>query len=134
MNAFDEVNQFFDRAADRLGLDDGTRDLLKKPWRELTVSVPVRMDDGSIEVFNGYRIQHNAARGPYKGGTRFHPAADVNEVRALASLMTWKTAVVDIPFGGAKGGIQCDPRTLSESELNRMTQADTPRTSTTCWA
>ena len=122
MNAFDEVNQFFDRAADRLGLDDGTRDLLKKPWRELTVSVPVRMDDGTIKVFNGYRIQHNAARGPYKGGTRFHPAADVNEVRALASLMTWKTAVVDIPFGGAKGGIQCDPGTLSESERNRMTR------------
>ncbi len=122
MNAFDEVNEFFDRAADRLGLDDGTRALLKKPWRELTVSVPVRMDDGSIEVFNGYRIQHNAARGPYKGGTRFHPAADVNEVRALASLMTWKTAVVDIPFGGAKGGIQCDPYALSESERNRMTR------------
>ena len=122
MNAFDEVNQFFDRAADRLGLDDGTRDLLRKPWRELTVSVPVRMDDGTIKVFNGYRIQHNAARGPYKGGTRFHPAADVNEVRALASLMTWKTAVVDIPFGGAKGGIQCDPGTLSESERNRMTR------------
>ena len=80
------------------------------------------MDDGSIRVFNGYRIQHNAARGPYKGGTRYHPAADVNEVRALASLMTWKTAVVDIPFGGAKGGIQCDPRTFSESELNRMTR------------
>lgn len=122
MNAFDEVNLFFDRAADRLNLDDGTRELLRKPWRELTVSVPVRMDDGSIRVFNGYRIQHNAARGPYKGGTRYHPRADVNEVRALASLMTWKTAVVDIPFGGGKGGVQCDPDEMSESERNRMTR------------
>jgi glutamate dehydrogenase (NAD(P)+) len=122
LNAFDEVNIFFDQAADRLKLDDGTRALLKKPWRELTVSLPVRMDDGSIEVFSGYRVQHNAARGPYKGGTRYHPHADINEIRALASLMTWKTAVVNIPFGGAKGGIQCDPRTMSETELNRMTR------------
>lgn len=122
MNAFDEVNLFFDRAADRLRLDDGMRDLLRKPWRELTVSVPVRMDDGTLRVLDGYRIQHNAARGPYKGGTRFHPQADIDEVRALASLMTWKTAVVDIPFGGAKGGVQCDPGTMSESELNRLTR------------
>lgn len=122
MNAFDEVNLFFDRAADRLRLDDGMRDLLRKPWRELTVSVPVRMDDGTLRVLDGYRIQHNAARGPYKGGTRFHPQADINEVRALASLMTWKTAVVDIPFGGAKGGVQCDPGAMSESELNRLTR------------
>ena len=122
MNAFDEVNLFFDRAADRLRLDDGMRDLLRKPWRELTVSVPVRMDDGAIRVLDGYRIQHNAARGPYKGGTRFHPQADIDEVRALASLMTWKTAVVDIPFGGAKGGVQCDPGSMSESELNRLTR------------
>ena len=122
MNAFDEVNLFFDRAADRLRLDDGMRDLLRKPWRELTVSVPVRMDDGTLRVLDGYRIQHNAARGPYKGGTRFHPQADIDEVRALASLMTWKTAVVDIPFGGAKGGVQCDPGSMSESELNRLTR------------
>lgn len=122
MNAFDEVNLFFDRAADRLRLDDGMRDLLRKPWRELTVSVPVRMDDGTLRVLDGYRIQHNAARGPYKGGTRFHPQADINEVRALASLMTWKTAVVDIPFGGAKGGVQCAPGSMSESELNRLTR------------
>lgn len=122
MNAFDEVNLFFDRAADRLRLDDGMRDLLRKPWRELTVSVPVRMDDGALRVLDGYRIQHNAARGPYKGGTRFHPQADIDEVRALASLMTWKTAVVDIPFGGAKGGVQCDPGSMSESELNRLTR------------
>jgi glutamate dehydrogenase/leucine dehydrogenase len=122
LTAFDEVNIFFDRAADRLNIDDGTRELLKKPWRELTVSVPVRMDDGTIKVFSGYRVQHNAARGPYKGGTRYHPHADVNEIRALASLMTWKTAVVNIPFGGAKGGIQCDPHTMSENELNAMTR------------
>ncbi len=122
MSAFDEVNVFFDRAADRLGLDDGLRELLRHPWRELKVAVPVRMDDGTIKTFTGYRIQHNGARGPYKGGVRYHPDADAEEVRALASLMTWKTALVDIPFGGAKGGVQCDPHQLSEGELNRLTR------------
>jgi glutamate dehydrogenase (NAD(P)+) len=122
MSTFDEVNVFFDRAADRLGLADGVREMLRNPWRELQVSVPIRMDDGEIKVFTGYRIQHNGARGPYKGGIRFHPDADREEVRALGSLMTWKTALVDVPFGGAKGGIQCDPRTLSEGELNRLTR------------
>ena len=122
MSAFDEVNVFLDRAVDRLGLDDGFRELLSRPWRELRVSVPVRMDDGRIEVFTGYRVQHNGARGPYKGGVRYHPAADQEEVRALASLMTWKTALVDIPYGGAKGGVQCDPRSMSEGELNRLTR------------
>ncbi len=122
MTAFDEVNVFFDRAADIVGIDDGVRELLRRPWRELKVSVPVRMDDGRIEVFTGYRVQHNAARGPYKGGIRYHPKADEEEVKALSSLMTWKTALVDIPFGGAKGGIQCDPRSMSEGELNRMTR------------
>ena len=122
MSTFDEVNVFFDRAADRLGLADGVRDMLRSPWRELQVSVPVRMDDGEIKVFTGYRIQHNGARGPYKGGIRYHPDADREEVRALGSLMTWKTALVDVPFGGAKGGVQCDPRTLSEGELNRLTR------------
>ena len=121
-SAFQQVNVFFDRAADRLGLDDGVRELLRRPWRELRVSVPVRMDDGRIEVFTGYRVQHNGARGPYKGGTRYHPEADQEEVRALASLMTWKNALVDIPYGGAKGGVQCDPKTMSEGELNRMTR------------
>ena len=87
---------FFDRAADRLGLADGVRELLRRPWRELRVSVPVRMDDGRIEVFDGYRVQHNGVRGPYKGGVRYHPEADQEEVRALASLMTWKNALVDI--------------------------------------
>ena len=121
-STFDGVNVFFDRAADRLGLTDGVRDMLRRPWRELKVSVPVRMDDGSIEVFNGYRVQHNGVRGPYKGGVRYHPEADQEEVRALASLMTWKTAIVDIPFGGAKGGVQCDPLSLSNEELNRLTR------------
>ncbi len=122
MTAFEEVNVFFDQAADRLELDDGIREMLRMPWRELQVSVPVRMDNGRIEVFAGYRIQHNGARGPYKGGTRFHPNAGQEEVRALAALMTWKTALVDIPFGGAKGGVACDPRSMSEGELNRMTR------------
>ena len=122
MSTFDEVNQSFDRAADRLGISDGERELLRHPWRELLVSVPVRMDDGSIRVFEGYRIQHNGARGPYKGGVRYHPDADQDEVRALASLMTWKNALVDVPFGGAKGGARCDPLSLSEGELNRLTR------------
>ena len=122
MSTFDEVNVFFDRAADRLGMAAGVREMLRSPWRELRVTVPVRMDNGEIEVFTGYRIQHNGARGPYKGGVRFHPNADVEEVRALASLMTWKTALVEIPFGGAKGGVQCDPLTMSNGELNRLTR------------
>ena len=122
MSTFDEVNQSFDRAADRLGISDGERELLRFPWRELLVSVPVRMDDDSIKVFDGYRIQHNGARGPYKGGVRYHPDADQDEVRALASLMTWKNALVNVPFGGAKGGVRCDPHSLSEGELNRLTR------------
>ncbi|MDA1347448.1 MAG: glutamate dehydrogenase [Chloroflexi bacterium] len=121
-STYEAVNIFFDRAADRLKLDDGERELLRRPWRELQVAVPVRMDDGRIEVFTGYRVQHNGARGPYKGGVRYHPLADREEVKALASLMTWKTALVDIPFGGAKGGVQCDPHLLSEGELNRLTR------------
>ena len=103
-------------------LSDGCREMLKRPWRELQVQVPVRMDDGELRVFTGYRVQHNGARGPYKGGVRFHPNADPDEVRALASLMTWKTALVNIPFGGAKGGVQCDPGALSQDELNRLTR------------
>ena len=122
MSPFEEVNYFFDRAADRLGLDEGMRELLRRPWRELTVSVPVRMDDGSIKVFTGYRVQHNGARGPYKGGVRYHPQADQEEVRALASLMTWKNALADLPFGGAKGGVMCDPSQMSQGELNRLTR------------
>jgi glutamate dehydrogenase (NAD(P)+) len=122
LTPFEEVNLFFDEAAERLALPDGTREMLRQPWRELRVQVPVRMDDGRIEVFTGYRVQHNGARGPYKGGVRYHPLADIEEVRALASLMTWKNALVNLPFGGAKGGVQCDPIQLSENELNRLTR------------
>lgn len=110
----------FDSAAVRLGLDDDIRKLLRAPFREMHVEVPVRMDDGRLEVFAGFRVQHNGARGPYKGGIRFHPDVDLDEVRALAALMTWKCALVDIPFGGAKGGVQCDPRVMSDDELNRL--------------
>ena len=117
-----QMNQFYDRTADRLGLSSGIREMLRRPWRELQVQVPVRMDDGRIEVFAGYRVQHNGARGPYKGGVRFHPLADLEEVRTLAALMTWKTALLDLPFGGAKGSVQCDPRQLSLGELNRLTR------------
>ncbi|MBI2872685.1 MAG: glutamate dehydrogenase [Chloroflexi bacterium] len=119
---FEQVNVLFDRAADRLGISDDLRELLRMPWRELRVEVPVRMDDGRLRVFIGYRVQHNGARGPYKGGVRYHPQADLDEVRALASLMTWKTAIADVPFGGAKGGVQVDPAELSEGELNRLTR------------
>ncbi len=121
-NPFQAVSLFFDRAADHVGLDDDMREVLRTSYRELTVQVPLRMDDGRLRVFTGYRVQHNAARGPYKGGIRYHPDADLDEVRALASLMTWKTAVVDIPFGGAKGGVQCDARSMSEGERQRLTR------------
>ena len=121
-SAQEDVKQSFDIAADRLGLAPGVRLMFCEPWRELRVSLPVRMDDGRIEVFIGYRVQHSAVRGPYKGGLRYHPHADEDEVRALASLMTWKTALLDIPFGGAKGGIELDPHDLSENELNRVTR------------
>ena len=122
LNPFEAVNFFFDRAADHVGLEDETRAIFRSSYRELTVQVPVRMDDGHLDVFTGYRVQHNAARGPYQGGVRYHPDADLDEVRALASLMTWKTAVVDIPFGGAKGGVQCDPKLMSVREKERLTR------------
>ena len=121
-SAQDDVLLHFNDAAARLGLDTGIRQMLREPWRDLRVSLPVRMDDGRIEVFRGYRVQHNGARGPYKGGVRFHPRADGDEVRALAALMTWKTALLDLPFGGAKGGIELDPHSLSERELNAVTR------------
>ena len=122
LNPFEAVNFFFHRAADHIGLSDELRDVLTSSYRELTVQVPVRLDDGTLQVFTGYRIQHNGARGPYKGGIRYHPDADIDEVRALASLMTWKTAVVDIPYGGAKGGVQCDPTVMSSGEKQRLTR------------
>jgi len=122
MTPFEEVCFFLNTAADILKIDDGLRELMWRPYRELTVQIAIRMDDGSLRVFTGYRVQHNGVRGPYKGGIRYHPEADLDEVRALASLMTWKTAVVDVPFGGAKGGVQCDPTQLSLGELNRLTR------------
>ena len=122
MNAYETVLHYFDRAADELELIDSTRRLLKMPKREITVEVPVEMDDGRIETLVGYRVQHNNARGPMKGGLRYHPEVDLDEVRALASLMTWKTAVVNIPYGGAKGGICVAPRDLSRKEKERITR------------
>jgi glutamate dehydrogenase (NAD(P)+) len=111
-----------DDVAQRLELDPGIYAILRQPEREMTVSIPVVMDDGRIRVFSGYRVQHSSARGPCKGGIRYHPGVDLNEVRALAALMTWKCAVVDIPYGGAKGGVQCDPVEMSQDELCRMTR------------
>ena len=122
MTPFEAVSFFFHEAADAAGLDQATRDVLGGTYREIRVQVPLRRDDGTREVFYGYRVQHNGARGPYKGGVRFHPAADLDETRALASLMTWKTALLDLPFGGAKGGVQADPRTMSHPELERLTR------------
>ena len=119
---YDEVVQLFEDTADDLGLEEEVRLLLRMPYRELHVEVPLRLDDGSVRVFPGYRVQHNGARGPYKGGVRYHPQADLDEVRTLAALMTWKCALVDLPFGGAKGGIQCDPTQMSQNELNRLTR------------
>ncbi|HZU66678.1 MAG TPA: Glu/Leu/Phe/Val dehydrogenase [Ktedonobacteraceae bacterium] len=112
----------FDEAAERLGLSQAMRAILRKPKRELTVNFPVRMDNGDVEMFTGYRVQHNINRGPAKGGIRFSPEVSLDEVRALAMWMTWKCAVVGIPFGGAKGGVICDPHKLSRAELERLTR------------
>src|SRR5580693_8078108 len=112
----------FDNAAEKLGLDDGVRKVLRTPTREVTVHIPVSMDNGKLEVFTGFRVQHSIARGPGKGGIRYAPDVTLDEVRALASWMTWKCAVVNIPFGGAKGGVICNPRTMSQGELERMTR------------
>ena len=112
----------FDATADALGLDDALRAVLREVKRELVVHFPVEMDDGSFRVFTGFRVQHNIARGPAKGGLRFHPAMSLDDARALAMYMTWKAAVVRLPFGGAKGGVVCEPRALSVSELERLTR------------
>jgi glutamate dehydrogenase (NAD(P)+) len=111
-----------DTAAELLGLDEGIEKVLRYPTREITVHIPVLLDDGRIEVFTGYRVQHSLARGPAKGGIRYAPDVNIEEVRALAAWMTWKCAVVDLPFGGAKGGVICDPTILSETELERITR------------
>ena len=119
---FNIAQRQFDIAADRLNLDRNAREVLRECKRELTVHFPVRMDDGSVKMFTGYRVQHSIARGPGKGGIRYAPDVTLDEVRALASWMTWKCAVVNIPFGGAKGGVICDPKTLSKGELERITR------------
>jgi len=111
-----------DHVARFIDLDEGVHEILKYPKRELTVNFPVRLDDGSYRVFSGYRVQHNLARGPAKGGIRYHPSVSLDEVRALAMLMTWKCAVVNLPYGGAKGGVSCDPKALSPHELERLTR------------
>lgn len=115
-NPFDMAQAQFDKAADVLGLDQATRELLRFPQREFHFAIPVRMDDGTVRVFRGFRVQHNDARGPCKGGIRFHPQETVDTVRALAMWMTWKCSVVDIPLGGGKGGVICDPHNLSARE------------------
>ncbi len=122
MSAFEAVNYQVDRAARLLKLPAHVQVALKTPYREVMVELPLRRDDGTFRTYRGYRVQHDNARGPMKGGLRYHPRADLDEVRALASLMTWKTAVVDVPFGGAKGGIDCDPKELTPRELEYLTR------------
>ena len=121
-SVYDNVRRQFDKAADLMKLDPDIRKILARTKNEIIVHFPVRMDDGTIEMFSGYRVQHNDVLGPYKGGLRFHPSVDLDEVRALATWMTWKSALVDIPFGGAKGGIQFDPAEYSPRELERITR------------
>jgi glutamate dehydrogenase (NAD(P)+) len=122
LNPFKIAKQQFDRAAEYLGLDDSMRRVLKNAKRQLVVSIPVKMDNGEVQVFEGYRVQHNIARGPAKGGIRYHPNVTIDEVKALASWMTWKCATVGIPYGGGKGGVVCDPKALSRGELERLTR------------
>jgi glutamate dehydrogenase (NAD(P)+) len=122
LTAFQAVNLYFEEAAHIVDLDEEMYSILTSTYREIAVQVPVRLDNGELIVVKGYRVQHNGARGPYKGGIRYHPNADLEEIRALASLMTWKTALLDVPFGGAKGGITVDPNGMSQTELQRMTR------------
>ncbi len=112
----------FDMAAEFLKLDPGLRQVLRTPKRVLEVSIPTKLDNGQLKVFTGYRVQHNVARGPAKGGIRYHPNVTLDEVKALAAWMTWKTATVNIPYGGGKGGVICDPKRMSKGELERMTR------------
>jgi len=114
--------QQLDTTAAKLDLDDGLHEILKYPKRAITVSIPIKMDNGDIKVFMGCRVQHNDARGPYKGGIRYHPDVTLSEITALAMWMTWKCAIIDIPYGGAKGGVCCNPKEMSISELERLTR------------
>jgi glutamate dehydrogenase (NAD(P)+) len=120
---YEIVNHWFDLACDRLGLADDVRAVLRSSYREVQVQIPIRLGDGLIHVFTGYRVQHNGARGPYKGGIRYHPEVDLDEVRALAALMSWKTAIANVPFGGAKGGVNVPAEELSRDELQRVTRS-----------
>ncbi|HEY3102616.1 MAG TPA: Glu/Leu/Phe/Val dehydrogenase [Pyrinomonadaceae bacterium] len=122
LNPFEIAKQQFDRAADYLELEESMRNVLRSAKRQLIVSIPVRMDGGETKVFEGYRVQHNIARGPAKGGIRYHPNVTLDEVKALASWMTWKCATVGIPYGGGKGGVVCDPKSMSKNELERLTR------------
>ena len=122
MNAPTKSEIYFHTAADHLNLSDRMRTLLLTPVRDVKVQLAIRLDNGEIGTFVGYRVQHDGARGPMKGGLRYHPEVDDEEVKTLAQLMTWKTAVVDLPYGGAKGGIAVDPRSLSKGELERLTR------------
>jgi glutamate dehydrogenase (NAD(P)+) len=122
LNPFEIAKQQFDRAADYLELEDSMRNVLRNAKRQLIVSIPVKMDGGETKVFEGYRVQHNIARGPAKGGIRYHPGVTLDEVKALASWMTWKCATVGIPYGGGKGGVVCDPKSMSKNELERLTR------------
>jgi len=122
INAFQMAQSQFDNVARQLNLDPQVGEMLRWPTREFKFQIPVRMDDDTIRVFFGYRVQHNGVRGPYKGGIRYHHHVDLGEVRSLAALMTWKTAIVDLPFGGAKGGVTCDPSHMSRNELQALTR------------
>src|SRR5438046_9606765 len=122
LNPFEIAKQQFDRAADYLELDQSLRNILRIDKRHFIVSTPVKMDSGEVKVFEGYLVQHNIARGPAKGGIRYHPNVTLDEVKALASWMTWKCATVNIPYGGGKGGVVCDPKSLSKNELERLTR------------
>ncbi|MDP7278983.1 MAG: Glu/Leu/Phe/Val dehydrogenase dimerization domain-containing protein [Candidatus Poribacteria bacterium] len=128
-SATENVKHFFHKAAELLDLPDDMRRTLINPYREITVEVPLRRNDGRLDLYNGYRVQHNNFRGPFKGGIRYHPTADLDDVRALASLMTWKTALTGLPLGGAKGGVTCDPRELETNELEKLTRVFTDKIS-----
>jgi glutamate dehydrogenase/leucine dehydrogenase len=121
-NAYDIATENFEIAADALEMDKSTREMIKYPERTLTVNVPVRMENGTVRRFEGYRVQHSTVRGPGKGGIRYHPRVTLDEVKALATWMTWKCAVVNIPFGGAKGGVTCNPKEMTQGELERLTR------------
>src|ERR1051325_5282875 len=121
-NPYENALQQLEIVAEHLGLDPGLHEVLKYPQRELTVHFPVKMDNGTTRVFTGYRVQHNLARGAAKGGIRYSPKTDIDEVRALAMWMTWKCAIVNIPYGGAKGGVLCDPKALSRRKLEPRTR------------